>query len=30
MLRETGRILLDYIGLNQQVAMVEAEASAAP
>ena len=30
MLRETGLILLDYIGLNQQVAMVEAEASAAP
>lgn len=30
MLRETGRILLDYIGLDQQVAMVEAEAAAAP
>ena len=30
MLRETGRILLDYIGLDQQVAMVEAEAPAAP
>ncbi len=30
MLRETGRILLDYIGLDQQVAMVEAEAGAAP
>ena len=30
MLRETGLILLDYIGLNQQVAMVEAEAVAAP
>ena len=30
MLRETGLILLDYIGLNQQVAMVEGEAVAAP
>ena len=30
MLRETGRILLDYIGLNQQVAMVEGEAATAP
>ena len=30
MLRETGRILLDYIGLDQQVAMVDAEAPAAP
>ena len=30
MLRETGRILLDYIGLDQQVAMVEAEAAPAP
>lgn len=30
MLRETGRILLDYIGLNQQVAMVEGEAVATP
>lgn len=28
MLRETGRILLDYIGLNQQVAMVEGEDAA--
>ena len=30
MLRETGLVLLDYIGLNQQVAMVEGEASATP
>jgi carboxyl-terminal processing protease len=30
MLRETGRILLDYIGLNQQVAMVEGEDAATP
>ena len=30
MLRETGRILLDYIGLNQQVAMAEGEAEAGP
>ncbi len=30
MLRETGRILLDYIGLNQQVAMVEGEDAAMP
>ena len=30
MLRETGRILLDYIGLNQQVAMVEGEDASAP
>lgn len=30
MLRETGLILLDYIGLNQQVAMVEGEAAATP
>ena len=30
MLRETGRILLDYIGLNQRVAMVEGEAAATP
>ena len=30
MLRETGRILIDYIGLNQQVAMVEGEDSATP
>lgn len=30
MLRETGRILLDYIGLNQQVAMVDGEAEAGP
>ena len=30
MLRETGRILIDYIGLNQQVAMAEGEPLAAP
>ena len=30
MLRETGRILLDYIGLNQQVAMVEGEDASTP
>ncbi len=30
MLRETGRILLDYIGLNHQYAMVEGEAATAP
>ena len=30
MLRETGRILLDYIGLNQQVAMVEGEVATTP
>ncbi len=30
MLRETGLILLDYIGLNQQVAMVDSEAAATP
>ena len=30
MLRETGRILLDYIGLNQQVAMVEGEDATTP
>ena len=30
MLRETGRILLDYIGLNQRVAMVEGESAAMP
>ena len=30
MLRETGRILLDYIGLNQQMAMIEGEAAATP
>ena len=30
MLRETGRILLDYIGLNRQVAMVEGEAATTP
>ena len=30
MLRETGRILIDYIGLNHQFAMVEGEAAATP
>lgn len=30
MLRETGHILLDYIGLNHQVAMVEGEDAATP